>query len=474
VNRLTKVSIAFVVFAVGLVAAYHVGQRRAEPAAAVVDASGGERKALYWYDPMVPDQHFDKPGKSPFMDMMLVPRYADEQGTAGIQIDPGIRQNLGVRTAMATVEAVSEQIRVPGTLQWDLRGEHRVSARVEGLVEQVHVRAPYERVKRGDPLATLLAPALASAIAEYRALAASESSGGKGLQAAARSRLALLGLTPGDLRAAGAGVPRIVLRAPADGVLGDIAVRAGDTVMPGQMLFRLNATHSLWLEARVPQAQAGLLRAGAAAEVTVSAFPSTAFAGTVEAVLPEVDTATRTQTVRIVLANPDGTLAAGMFADAVLQSSSDQRWPWIPSEALILTGRDARVIVKQADDSFVPVRVKPGRQIGDRTEILHGLAGGENVVVSGQFLIDSEASLSGALSRLDEADPATTSPTAAEGATSEMTAVDGKAKPERKVLYWYDPMVPDKHFDRPGKSPFMDMPLVPKYADEADDAKEHP
>jgi Cu(I)/Ag(I) efflux system membrane fusion protein len=146
--------------------------------------------------------------------------------------------------------------------------------------------------------------------------------------------------------------------------------------------------------------------------------------------------------------------------------------PLVPTEALIATGTDSRVIVVGTDGSFQPVRVRVGRSSGGHTEILAGLKGGERVVTSGQFLIDSEASLSGALQRLD-------APAASQA--SSIPNMDEPAKPpspmakpkssERKVLYWYDPMVPDKHFSKPGKSPYMDMQLVPKYVDEAEGDK---
>ena len=387
-----------------LAAGYALGLRQGsgEPATSAAAEHESERKPLYWYDPMVPDQHFDAPGKSPFMDMMLVPRYADEGGDAEVvRIAPGLRQNLGIRTARVELDVVGDTIRVPGTLQWDLRAEQRISARVEGLIETVHVRAPFTEVRRGQPLVTLLAPALSSALAEYRALASSQSADARELQAAARTRLALLGLSERDLPALGAeGTPRIVLRSPNDGVLTEIMAREGDTVMPGALLFRLNAPDPIWLETQVPQANTQTLSAGSEVEALVSAIPGVRFAGEVEAVLPDIDPATRTQTVRIVLPNPDHSLAAGMFAEALLRGDETRRCPWVPSDALILTGRDARVIVQEAEGRFRPVAVVTGRQVGERTEILDGLSGGELVVVSGQFLIDSEASLSGALSRL--------------------------------------------------------------------------
>jgi Cu(I)/Ag(I) efflux system membrane fusion protein len=454
------------VIALATTLGYFAGHRSAAGSSVATESMAAqedaEEEVLYWYDPMVPDQHFDKPGKSPFMDMMLVPRYASESNEAGVGISSALQQNLGVRTATVTLDTIASPVRAPGTLQWAVTGEHRVSARVEGLVERLHARTPYARVARGDPLATLLAPTLASAIAEYRALASSRSPEARQLQAAARSRLQLWGVNPAQVSTRD-GPPRIVLHAPADGVLAEVAVREGETVMPGQLLFRLNATDTLWLDARVPQGSAGQLQAGDAAQVLVSGA-SEPMLGKIEAVLPEVDLVTRTQSVRVLVPNPDGTLAAGAFAEVVLQSTTKEARPWIPSEALIMTGRESRVIVKSAESTFLPVAVTTGRQADERTEILAGLVGGEEIVVSGQFLIDSEASLSGLLSRLE---PAATSDSAAEPADKPTPETSGSDE-QRRVLYWYDPMVPDKHFDQPGKSPFMDMQLVPKYADEVE------
>ncbi len=397
---LTAVAIALLAAGLG----YWFGQRgmpnKAE--AGEMPAPAADAAPLYWFDPMVPDQHFDKPGKSPFMDMMLVPRYADAGTGDTVAINPGLQQNLGIRTAVVELDSVATEIRAPGTLQWDLSGERRVAARVEGLVERVHVQTPFARVRQGQPLVTLLAPMLGGALAEYRALASGSSDGSRALLAAARSRLQLLGLTAADLqRPSAGGAPRIVLRAPANGVLGDIAVREGDTVTAGQLLMQVNATDTLWVEAQVPQVDVGTLSANLTAEVEVSGFPGERFEGVVDAVLPQVDPATRTQTVRIVVQNREEHLAAGQFATVVLRSDSERVCPWVPSEALILTGSEARVIVRDDDGGFRPVRVRAGRVVGERSEILEGLSGGEKVVVSGQFLIDSEASLSGLLGRLN-------------------------------------------------------------------------
>ena len=399
-NRVAMIAAAAALLVAGLAGGYWWARRGSDHEMAMADAPAtetGERKVLYWYDPMVPDQHFDKPGKSPFMDMQLVPKYADEVAGGGVSIDPGLQQSVGIRTEAVTVGRLATTVRVPGTLAWDLRREAVVSAVTEGLVSRVQVKAPYTKVGRGQPLATLLSPAWSSALAEAQALRHAQSAAARELQSAAQQRLRVLGV-PSGLGRDGS----VTLSAPHDGVVTEVLVREGQAVMPGTPLFRVNGTATLWLEAAIPQASAATLRRGTPVEAVVSAVPGRIFTGEVEALLPLVDATSRTQQARIVLRNPDGVLAPGMYAEVSLQPDAGTPVPLVPTEALISTGSDSRVIVQAADGSFHPVRVRTGRSGGGQTEILDGLKGGERVVVSGQFLIDSEASLSGALERLDD------------------------------------------------------------------------
>lgn len=493
--RLTLLVCGIVLFAVGLAGGTWWARRSAGHGADMADtptAATPERKALYWYDPMVPDQHFDKPGKSPFMDMALVPKYADETLDGGVRIDPGLQQNVGIRTAQVETGRLAAGVRVPGTLTWDLRLESVVSARVEGVVTRVQVKAPYTPVRRGQPLVSLLAPGWRSAIAEAEALQHAQSVSARELRSAAQQRLRVLGVPPGGVARDGS----VTLGATDDGIVTEVLVREGQTVVPGTPLFRINGTATVWLEAAIPQASALRMLPGTPVEATINAVPGQTFMGEVETLLPVVDAVSRTQPARIVLRNPDGVLAPGMFADVVLQADAGAPVLLIPNEALIATGDDSRVIVQTATGGFRPVRVRTGRSGGGRTEVLAGLDGGERVVVSGQFLIDSEASLSGALARMGEA-PA---PPAQAAMPKRETAVqasphpqatsepmsDMRTKPDARstmpkprhaqptankppartcpVAYWYDPMVPEQKFDKPGKSPFMDMQLVPKFA----------
>ncbi len=400
-TSLILTGVAAALLAAGAAGGYFWARHNAGPATAMAmpDASQTQRQALYWYDPMVPDQHFDKPGKSPFMDMQLVAKYTDDSSAgSGIHIDAGLQQSVGIRVATVERGQLVSQLHVPGTLGWDLRQESVVSARVEATVSQLLVKAPFTPVQHGQPLAALLAPGWSSAVAEAQALRNAQSASARELQQAAQQRLHILGVPAGRGRDGS-----LVLSAPRNGVVSEVLVREGQAVMPGTPLFRVNGTGSLWLEAAIPQAGVIAVRAGTPVQAVVSAVPGRTFHGTVEQLLPQIDPASRTQRARIVLDNPDGLLAAGMFADVTLQAQDGPSVPLLPTEALIATGSDSRVIVQAADGRFHPVRVRTGRSSGGRTEILAGLDGGEHVVVSGQFLIDSEASLSGALQRLPEA-----------------------------------------------------------------------
>ena len=410
------------------------------------------RKVLYWYDPMTPAQHFNHPGKSPFMPSMdLVPKYAGQSNDAGsasiLRIDPRIEQNLGMRTAIVRIASLAPELRITGILDWDRRRAVVVSARTDGVLTQVFVRTPYKKVHAGQPLGVLLSPAWSAAAAELRALNSAHSSETQSLHAAALARLQVLGMTAADIRQLSAAPSAgVTLRAPASGVISTLSALPGQTVTTGATLMRIDDPTHLWLNAAIPQAEVAGIHAGTTAQISIDALPGRFFTGTVEAMLPEVDPRTRTQTARIVLVNPDGLLAPGMFASVSLHPSSGQPYPLVPDNALISTGPDNRVMLDLGKGRLEPRNVRIGRSAGGYTEILAGLDGGERVVISGEFLFDSEANMNGALNRL-------TVPAAAVAPAS-----------KRKVLYWYDPMAPAQHFNHGGPSPLMpSMNLVPKY-----------
>jgi len=375
-----------------------------EAAVAAQDSPG--RKILYWFDPMVPQQHFDKPGKSPFMDMQLVPKYADEAGGEGtVIIDPRVAQNLGMRTATATAGSVERRIEAVGSVAWNERAVYVVQARSGGFVEKLHARAPLDPVAKGQPLVELLVPDWAAAQAEYLLLRRAGKDAG--LTEAARNRLLLLGMSEeqiGLVEKTGQPQTRITLYAPINGVIAELGVREGMTVMSGAMLFRLVDLSSVWVNAEVPEAQGAWLRPGTAVEARVPSFPGRVFRGRVSAILPEVSAATRTLRARVELANPGGSLKPGMFATLVFAQGTGTKALLVPSEAVIRTGVRSVVVVAESEGKFRPREVELGFESGGKSEIRKGLSEGDKVVVSGQFLIDSEASLRATGMRMEGAE----------------------------------------------------------------------
>jgi len=367
-------------------------------------------KPLYWYDPMVPDKHFDAPGKSPFMDMQLVPKYANGGSAPGtVAIDPRLAQNFGVRTTAAERSTLQTTVRVTGTIAFDERAISVVQSRVAGIVEQLHVRAVLSPVAAGQPLLTVLAPDWTAAQEEYLALRRARTPGLDPLRAAARQRLALLGISDAQIRAierTGQAQTRVTLTASRAGVVGELNVRDGATIATGMPLMRINGLDEVWINAAIPEAQRSRVAPGAAVKAQVPAFPGETFDGVIETVLPDVDAVTRTQTARIVLRNPEHRLAPGMYASVEIVPTTATENVLVPSEAVIATGLRNVVIVDAGSGHFRAQEVRVGDESGGKTVVLDGVKPDENVVLSGQFLIDSEASLTGTLARLDASNDA--------------------------------------------------------------------
>ncbi len=357
-----------------------------------------ERKALYWYDPMFPQQKFDQPGKSPFMDMQLVPQYTDDKGDqASISIDPGMTQNLGLRVATVTRGVFESSIDASGVLAFNERDVAVIQARSPGFVERVYARAPGDVLAPNAPLADLLVPGWAAAQTEFLAL---KRIGDRQLLAAARQRLRLTGM-PASLIAKverdARVYPTFTLTSPIGGVLQDLNIRAGMTVAAGETLARVNGLGTVWLAVAVPEAQAGAITEGQAVEARLPAFPGTLLTGTVSAILPETRADSRTLSVRVELPNPDGRLRPGLSAQVRLNHASAQPLLWVPSEALIRTGRRTLVMLAEDGGHYRPVEVQTGQENAARTVIVQGLQEGQKVVASAQFLLDSEASLKGVM-----------------------------------------------------------------------------
>ena len=368
--------------------------------------SPGERKALYWYDPMYPQQKFDKPGKSPFMDMQLVPQYTSSAGDrATVSIDPSLTQNLGLRFATVSRAIFDSSLDVTGVLGFNERDVAVIQARTPGFVERVYAHAPGDVLKANAALADVLVPEWAAAQTEFLAL---KRNGDAALLDAARQRLRLTGMPAAlitDVERGGKVQPYLTLTSPIAGVLQELNVRAGMTVATGDTLARVNGLSSVWLAVAVPESDAGSITVGQAVEARLPAFPGTILNGRVSAILPETNPDSRTLRVRVELPNPDGRLRPGLTAQVHLNRSTEQSVLWVPSEAVIRTGRRALVMLAADAGRYRPVAVQLGQESDGKTAILKGLEEGQKVVTSGQFLLDSEASLKGIVASSEEESP---------------------------------------------------------------------
>ena len=359
-----------------------------------------DKKALYWYDPMVPDQHLDRGGKSPFMDMQLVPKYADEGGqAAGVKVDAGVQQNLGIRLAYVVQGKLAQSVDAVASVQFNDRDVAIVQARSGGFVERVYARAPGDVVPAGAPLADMLVPEWAAAQTEFLALL---HHGDRDLVNAARVRLALTGM-PASLIAQveESGQPRTTytVATPIAGTIKALSVRAGMNLAAGSSLAEINGLGTVWLEAAVPEVQAGQLAEGQAITARFTAYSGESFAGKIIAVLPDANAESHTLRVRVELPNPKLRFKPGMFAQLHLDGTA-QPALLVPSETVIRTGVRNVVIAALPGGRFQPVEVELGQEVDGKTEVRKGLTANEAVVASGQFLIDSEASLSGVLARM--------------------------------------------------------------------------
>lgn len=398
----------------GFVLGRSTGHSLTAPTAAAPAASSaaeGERRVLYWHDPMIPGPRFDKPGKSPFMDMQLVPVYADEAGNAGdaghsgVKVSPAIQQNLGIRTARVKRSDISASFDAVGTVQFDERLNVAVQTRVAGYVERLAVRAPMEQVRKGQALATVFAPEWLAPQNELLALKRAGVSAD--LIAAARDRMRAMSIPDGLIRQSeetGIAQARFTLSAPATGVVAELGVREGVQVQPGTTLFRIAGLEKVWAVAEIPETQVSRLARGQKVKAVLQADPAQAFDGELKELLPQVSANTRTLQARFEVDNKAGRLTPGMLLRLQVTGAPASRLA-VPSEAVIRTGTRAVAIVRNGNGGFSPRDIHLGADLGDQLEVLEGLRDGDEVVASGQFLIDSEARLKSVLDAMAPPQP---------------------------------------------------------------------
>jgi Cu(I)/Ag(I) efflux system membrane fusion protein len=340
------------------------------------------------------------------MDMQLVPVYAGADADEGkVTVSPRMQQNLGMRVAEVTTGVLAPAVEAVGSVAYNERNTVVVQARSNGFVETLHVRAPLDPVTKGQPLAELYVPDWVAAQEEYLSVKRMSGAGWDALLDGARQRMRLVGMTEDQIRlvdSTGKVHARVTVIAPVGGVVAELGTREGMTIMSGALLFRITGLDTVWVNAEVPESLASLVRPGNSVEARTPALPGAVFKGRVSTLLPEVNPATRTLKARVELANPGNRLLPGMFATINLTPAARQEVLLVPTEAVIQTGKRSVVIVAQDDGRFAPVDVEIGIEADGRTEIRKGLEAGRKVVVSGQFLIDSEASLKAATTRMGD------------------------------------------------------------------------
>lgn len=369
--------------------------------------NAGESKPLYWVAPMDPNYRRDQPGKSP-MGMDLVPVYAENNAAAdspgSIFISPDVVNNLGVRTAKAELRLIRSEITTVGYVQYDEDRLIHVHPRVDGWIEKLHVKAAGDPVEKGQPLYTLYSPQLVNAQEE---LLLAVNRDNTRLLDAAENRLRSLQIdqaTINQLKLDRKVQQTMTFYTPQTGVIDNLNIREGFFVQPGTTLMSVGTLDSIWVEAEVFERQAALVKPGLPVYMKLDYLPGREWHGEVDYVYPSLDDQTRTLAVRLKFENPDGLLKPNMYAQIRIDSRNQDPVLSVPSDAVIRTGDQDRVVLALGDGYYKSIAVELGQISRDYTEILSGLTEGESVVTSAQFLLDSESSKTSDFKRLHHGD----------------------------------------------------------------------
>lgn len=362
-------------------------------APAMVETGGVTvKEPLYWVAPMDSNYRRDSAGKSP-MGMDLVPVYAIDDDAPGIvKISPEVINNLGVRTAVASMQNMQADIRTVGYVQYDQDNLVHIHPRVEGWVEKLYVKAAGNPVLKGQPLYDLYSPQLVNAQEELVLALRRDSSR---LVQAAEDRLLALQLSKGfvdRLKRDQEVHQTVTFTAPQSGVMDSLNIREGFFVGPKTTLMSIGALDSVWVEAEVFERQAASLEEGLSVTMWLDYLPGKQWTGRIDYVYPSLDDETRTLRVRLRFNNEGGELRPNMFAQVIIHADAGDETLVVPREALIRTGEQDRVVLALGEGRFKSIAVRSGRYSSEYAEILDGLNPGDTVVASAQFLLDSESS----------------------------------------------------------------------------------
>lgn len=404
------------------------GKTAAPTPASSASASG--KKVLYWADPMVPGYKSDKPGKSPFMDMELVPVYEDGstaapapgvEGYATITVPRERQQSIGVQLGKAETRDLTKTIRTVGRVTFDERLMHQIHTKFEGYVEKLYVDYTGKPVREGQPLLSIYSPELLATQQEYLlAFRAHEqfrtspnadvTRGATDLYEAARQRLLLWDISADqiqDLEKTGAPRKALTLYSPVDGFVMTKNAVQGARVMPSDTLFQIAGIRHVWVLVDVYESDAPFVKIGQTARMVLSYLPGQSWKGTVTFIAPVLDEKSRTVKVRLEFDNPDEILKPEMYADVTLERPLG----WVltvPEGAVLSTGTRSIVFVAKGEGRFEPRAIETGARADGFYQVRQGLSAGEEVVTQANFLIDSESRLKAALGTM--APPASGTP----------------------------------------------------------------
>ncbi|ABI75892.1 efflux transporter, RND family, MFP subunit [Hyphomonas neptunium ATCC 15444] len=361
-------------------------------------ASAGRGDILYYKNPMGQPDTSPVPKKD-FMGMDYIPVYADEAAEPGVVVSPEMIQTMGIRTVRAETAAFGRSLRAFGTVETNDRLENVSVARLEGWIDTLTVRAEGDLVRPGALLYRVYSPDLIAAQKDY--LNAFAIGNDKRI-AAVRQRLRSLGMQDAAINRVAetrAVIERVPVYAEAGGTVAALEVREGDYVKPGTPILRLQSYAGVWIMAAVPETDLSLIETGFPVRLSFPSAPEAPGTGVIDYIYPTIDPKTRTAQVRIEIDNADGFLRPGAYADIAIDIPGKSHLS-VPSEAVLQDSRGTQVIIALGEGRFTGRAVTTGIQAKGRTEILSGLTAGDEVVASGQFLLDSEANLREGLAKL--------------------------------------------------------------------------
>lgn len=374
-------------------------------------SAGGEREVLFWRNPMNPA--ITSPVFSQDeMGMDYLPVYADgaaaSDGPVGtVMIDARTVQNIGVRTASAERASISRQIRALGHVDFNEERLLRLHPKVSGWIEALHVGETGTTVDEDSILLSIYSPELLSAQQEYlleiETWERSRSAAAKRVMESALARLRLVDVPEHqlkELRDQRRSMRELHIHSPFGGSVMNIGVREGQYVTPSDELYLIADLSRIWVYVDIYEDQLPWVRIGDSAELRLRAAPGQVFSGQVAFIPPMLERQTRTVRVRIEVNNPGLKLKPGMFAEVDLHVATQAEAVVVPSEAIVRSGLREQVFVASGDGHFEPREVVLGLSAEGRTQILSGVDAGEQVVVSSQFLIDSESKLREATAKM--------------------------------------------------------------------------